>query len=66
MMDPERLMEGLSSEIMVTLQMMQKTKSVDEKMAYSQIVKNLCESLKVFLDMATDMMGYDDTDVFDE
>ena len=66
MMDPGRLMEGLSSEIMVTLQAMQKAKSVDEKMMYSQIVKNLCESLKVFLDMASDMMGYDDTDVFDE
>lgn len=66
MMDPERLMEGLSSEIMVTLQAMHKAKTVDEKVAYSQIVKNLCESLKVFLDMATDMMGYEDTDVFDE
>ena len=66
MMDPERLMEGLSSEIMLTLQAMQKAKSADEKMMYSQIVKNLCESLKVFLDMDSDMMGYDDTDVFDE
>lgn len=66
MMDPERLMEGLSSEIMVTLQSMHKAKSAEEKLAYSQTVKNLCESLKVFLDMATDMMGYEDTDVFDE
>jgi hypothetical protein len=65
MVEPERLIDGLSSEIMTALQSMQKAKTVDEKMAYSQIVKNLCESMSVFLNLATDMMGYD-TDDFDE
>jgi hypothetical protein len=41
---------------------MSKTKLVDEKATYSQIVKNLSESLGVFLEMATNMMDYD----FDE
>ncbi|MDD5758621.1 MAG: hypothetical protein PHI06_06020 [Desulfobulbaceae bacterium] len=65
MVEPERLMDGLSSEIMSTLQSMQKAKTLDEKMAYSKIVKNLCKSMSVFLNLANDMMGYD-TDVFDE
>lgn len=65
MVETERLMDGLSSEIMTALQSMQKAKTVDEKVAYSQVVKNLCESLNVFLNLASDMMGYD-TDVFDE
>ena len=65
MMETERLMDGLSNEIMTALQSMQKAKTVDEKMAYSQIVKNLCDSLNVFLNLASDMMSYD-TDVFDE
>jgi hypothetical protein len=64
-METERLIDGLSSEIMTALQAMQKAKTVEEKMAYSQIVKNLCESLKVFLDLASEMMGYD-TDDFDD
>ena len=65
MMETERLMDGLSREIMTALQSMQKAKTVEEKVAYSQIVKNLCESLNVFLNLASDMMSYD-TDVFDE
>lgn len=64
-METERLIDGLSSEIMTALQAMQKAKTVEEKMAYSEIVKNLCESLKVFLDLASEMMGYD-TDDFDD
>jgi len=64
-MDTERLMDGLSREVMVALQGMQKAKTIEEKMAYSEIVKNLCDSLKVFLDLASDMMGYD-ADDFDE
>jgi len=65
MMETERLMDGLSNEIMTALQSMHKAKTVEEKMAYSQIVKNLCDSLNVFLNLASDMMSYD-TDVFDE
>ena len=62
MFDPEKLMEDLNSELHAALKAMSKAKNVEEKLAYSQIVKNLCESLGVFLSLATDMMGpdYDD------
>ena len=44
------------------LKAMAKAKSLDEKVAYSKIVKNLCKSLGVFLDLASDVMDMD----FDE
>ena len=40
-MDPEKIMDGLSKELNSALKAMSKTKDVDEKEAYSQIVKNL-------------------------
>jgi hypothetical protein len=61
-MNPEKIMDGLSKELEDALKAMSKTKLVDEKATYSQIVKNLSESLGVFLEMATNMMDYD----FDE
>ena len=45
---------------------MAKAKTVEEKVAYSQIVKNMSESLGVFLSLANDMMafeGFDEDDV---
>jgi hypothetical protein len=35
---------------------------MDEKEAYSRIVKNLSESLGVFLDVANEMMMFNDED----
>ena len=65
-MDPEKIMDSLFKELDVSLKAMSKVKTVDEKLTHSKIVKNLCESLGVFLDLATEMMDYEDYDEFDE
>jgi len=59
-MDPEKLMDGLSKELDAALKAMAKAKTVEEKVSYSQIIVNLCESLGVFLELASNMMGYDE------
>jgi len=38
---------------------MAKAKDMNEKEAYSGILKNLCESLGVFFDLASEMMSSD-------
>lgn len=69
-MDPDAIMEGLSKELNFALKAMSKTKNVNEKEAYSRIVKNLCESQGVYLKLASEMMplGFDDEfeDDYDE
>ncbi len=59
-MDPEKIMTGISREIDVALKAMGKAKTPEEKLMHSGIVKNLCESLGVFLNLMSDMMPYDD------
>lgn len=61
-MDPEKVMNGLSKELISTLKAMAKTKDINEKEVYSRIIKNLCESQGVFLNFASEMMPFD----FDE
>ena len=66
-MDPEKLMDDLSQELSTTLKAMAKAKSAEEKLQYSEIVKNLCESLGVFLGVISEMAPYgfdEDEDVF--
>ena len=58
-MDPERIMDSLFKELTTDLRAMSKAQTLDEKIKYSQIVNNLCESLGVFLNLASDMMGLD-------
>ena len=58
-MEPDKLMDGLSKELTVALKAMAKTKNVDEKETYSRIVKNLCESLGVFLNLVSEMMPFE-------
>ena len=58
-MNPEKIMEGLSKELEVALKAMSQAKSLEDKVKHSQIIKNLCESLGVFLNLASDMMDYD-------
>jgi hypothetical protein len=57
-MDPEKLMDDLSKEIASALKAMAKAKTLEEKVQYSQVVKNLCESLGVFLGLISDMAPY--------
>jgi DNA-binding Xre family transcriptional regulator len=62
-MDPEKIMSGISEEILISLQNMKKAKTSEEKLTYSKTIKNLCKSLGVFLNlMMNDMNLYDDND----
>lgn len=61
-MNPEKIMDGLSKELESALKALSNAKTIEDKVAYSQIIKNLCESLGVFLNLASDMMEDD----FDE
>lgn len=65
-MDPEKLMNDLSKELEVALKALGKAKSLEEKLQYSEIVKNLSESLGVFLGLASDIASYGfDEDMFE-
>ena len=61
-MDPEKIMAGISNEVLTSLKNMGKAKTSEEKLTHSKIVKNLCESLGVFLNLLSDMDLYDDDD----
>jgi hypothetical protein len=61
-MDPEKIMNGISKEIFTALKAMDKAKTPEEKRMYSEIVKNLCDSLGVFLNLLGDIASYDDDD----
>ena len=58
-MDPEKIMDALSKELISALKAMSKAKNVNEKEVHSRIVKNLCESLGVFFDLASEVMPFD-------
>lgn len=61
-MEFEKLLENLGKEANAALTAIGKTKDVNEKEAYSRIVKNLCESLEIFLNLENEMMPFDDDD----
>ncbi|MFH2122570.1 MAG: hypothetical protein ABIJ50_03675 [Pseudomonadota bacterium] len=63
-MDAEKLMENMSDELSAAIRAMTKAKTVEEKVAYSQVVKNLSEAMGVFLSLADSMM--DDYDFEDD
>lgn len=58
-MDPEKIMDDISEEISNALKSMAKAKTPEEKLQHSKIVKNLCESLGVFLNLINTMVPYD-------
>ncbi len=63
-MNPEAVMECLIDELHITLEKMSKAKKLEDKRQYSEIVKNLSESLGVFFNVATDWLqeGFDEYD----
>lgn len=61
-MDPEEIMNGISKEIFTALKTMEKAKTPEEKLTCSEIIKNLCDSLGVFLSLISDIAPYDDDD----
>jgi hypothetical protein len=66
LMDPEKIMDGLLREVNTALKAMAKARDLNEKEAHSRIVKNLCESLGVFLNLASEMISShsnDDEDI---
>ncbi|MEA3332319.1 MAG: hypothetical protein U9Q58_01815, partial [Pseudomonadota bacterium] len=65
-MDPEKIMTGIEKEIVATLKSMGKAKTPQDKLVHSESVKNLCDSLGVFLNILSDMALYDDYDDDDE
>ncbi len=65
-MEPDKIMDDLSKELNSTLKAMSKAKDANEKEVYSRIIKNLCESLGVFLNLASEMMPFDFDDDFEK
>jgi hypothetical protein len=61
-MDPDKIMDGLSKELNSALKAMSKANDLNEKEVCSRIVKNLCESLGVFFNLASEMMPLDSDD----
>ena len=61
-MDSEKLMEGIAKEMATALKALRTAKTPEEKLIYSEIVKNLAESLGVFLTLVSDMGLYGDDD----
>ncbi len=54
------MMNGISKEILSTLTAMGEAKTSEERLMYSEILKNLCSSLGVFLGLLGDMASYDE------
>jgi hypothetical protein len=65
-MDPEKMMIGISNGILASIKSMEDAKTPEEKLTHSKTIRNLCESLEVFLNLMTDMRLYDDDDDPDE
>ncbi len=59
-MDTDKIMDGLAKEINSTLKAMSKAKDINEKEAYSRIIKNLCNSQEMLLNISYEMMPFDD------
>jgi len=64
-MDPDQMVDGLLKEIGATLKLMAKTKKPEEKLIYSEIIKNLCSSFGEILNVLNSMM-MPDLDDFDD
>ncbi|MFK5953243.1 MAG: hypothetical protein QM498_09315 [Desulfobacterium sp.] len=58
-MKPDKIMDGISKEIMTSLKQMGKTTTTDERLKHSKIIKNLCDSLDVFFGFMNEISSYD-------
>lgn len=69
-MDPVKIMTSISNEIEKNLKAMGKAKTPEEKLVYSEIIKNLCESQGVFHELITglmdNMLSFNDDDDDDD
>ena len=57
--DLEETLNNLFKAILDNINAMSKAKRVEEKVQYSQVVKNLSDSVGVFLNFATEVMSWD-------
>ena len=64
MVDPEKIMNGVLKETDEALKAMKKAKTPEEKLVYSKITKNLCESLGVFLELVHTMGDFDEDELY--
>jgi len=58
-MDPEQLMNSLSEELENSIEDMRQAQTVEERLRHSEIVRNLSESMGVFLKLISDVMSAD-------
>ncbi len=58
-MDPEQLMNALGNELKISIQAMDAEEDLDRRVKQSEIVKNLSESMGVFLRLISDVMSTD-------
>ncbi len=59
-MDPDYFMEGILRELQVALEGMENADSVQEKKEYSQIIRNLSQSMGIFFEMASDFVDFEE------
>ncbi len=58
-MDPEQLMNELGEELHTSIQDMRGAGNIEERVQHSEIVRNLSESMGVFLRLISDVMNAD-------
>ena len=58
-MDPEQLLNALDNELNSSIRDMGREKDLDKRVKQSEIVKNLSESMGVFLRLISDVMSAD-------
>jgi hypothetical protein len=64
--EPERVIEPLMAETMRTISEMSRTNDLEQRRLQSEIVRNLCESLGVFLELMEDFIDPDEFEEFIE
>jgi hypothetical protein len=58
-MEPDKIMDNLFKELGAALKALSSAKTIEEKVSYSQVIKNLSESLGIFLDLANPILDED-------
>lgn len=61
-MDPDKLIDGISKEMSAALKDMGKAKSVEERLMYSEMIKNLTKSFGVFVGLMNELAYMEEDD----
>jgi len=64
-MELDTMMDNMANELNATLKAMGKAKSAEEKVQYSQAVKNLADSFAALLSAAGEIMPFDEDEMED-